>query len=317
MHKDKAQSIAGLSLGGGRKENFFFCLLEYFEDKERWFLTNLRQVIDEEKLDRDETIMTWVDSHLLNRLIVDFPLTKPTCETCNLECPGTAHCHHPVIKNVRRQMEELLEADQKLFATNPKKYEQERNQDNLVDFASSVLDKETYEHILSRSFKRRLKKGFLPYWNRPIDFWIWKNYYDQILETFKVSFDSFGNVSVMLMNRFNYLLKHLPKSLQMYESNIYIILLELYRSKIINRKNLNELQDITLGPIARMEIIKAIEKKCSIFIYDHDLELIVKNPRAFDSFLLAVAGKALVEKKTATISDFGELDRPQFIIPLF
>lgn len=315
--KKENQSIAGMSLGGGRKENFFFCLLEHFSDEGRWFLSHLKQVIDEDNLDRDQTIMTWVENHGLEHLIVDFPLTKPTCETCDLVCPGTAKCHHPVVQSVRSQMEELLVEDQKRFETNPKQYENERVEDGLVDYSLSVLSKETHHHLLSKSFKRRLKKGYLPYWNRPIDFWIWKYYYDQILATFNLSYDSFGNVSVMLMNRFNYLLRHLPSSLHMHESNVYICLLELYRANVITRKNLIELHDLTLAPIARMEIIRGIEKKCSIFIYEHDLEMIVKNPKAFDSFLLAVAGKNLRTKSIRPIPDFGEKERPSFIIPNF
>lgn len=311
------QSIAGMGLGGGRKENFYFCLLEYFPDRKRWFLTTLKDVKDEESLDHDDAIMSWVDNYQLKQLVVDFPLTQPTCDSCDLSCPGTNNCHHPVVTNVRAQIDEIIQQDQKLINANPKQYEQLRIEDSMVHYSKSVLEKETHEHILSKSFKRKLKKGFIPYWNRPIDFWIWKNFYDQILTTFKVSYDSFGSSSVMLFKRFKYLLRHLPQDLEMYESNTYITLLELYRYKVLTKKQLIELQDLTLGPMARLNIVQAIEKKCNIFIYDNDLEVIVKNPKAFDSFILAVAGQSLVLKTNRDIPSFGEKNSPRFIVPVF
>lgn len=317
METHRSKSIAGMSLGGGRKENFFFCLLEFFPDKKRWFLTSLRQVRDEEEMDRDEAITSWVDNYKLHRLVVDFPLTKPMCESCQLDCPGTAACSHPVVENVRSQMKSLLEEDSELVDKNPKRYEQNRNEDDLVHHTRSALYKETHAHILSKPFKRKLKKGFLPYWNRPIDFWIWKYYYDQILSLFNISYDSFGNVSVMLMHRFHYLRRHLPRDLSMYESSSHIVLIELYRSKIISKKNLAELDDMDMAPLARVQISKAIEKKLGVFIYEKDLELIAKNPKAFDSFLLALAGQSLLKGKVKDIPCFEDKQDPMFLAPSF
>jgi len=318
MVKEKtSNSIAGMSLGGGRKENFFFSLLEFFPEKDRWFLTSLRQVKDEEEMDRDEAITSWVENYRLHRLVVDFPLTKPLCESCTLECPGTASCAHPVVKSVRHEMEKLVEEDQALVSSNPKRYEQVRNEDNQIHYNRSVLHKETHEHILSKSFKRKLKKGYLPYWNRPVDFWIWKHYYDQILNLFNISYDSFGNVSVMLMHRFHYLRRHLPKDLTMYESATHIVLIELYRSKIISKKQLAELDDMDMAPLARLKVVKAIESKLGVFIYERDLELLAKHPKAFDSFLLAIAGKSLLMNKVREIPCFGSKEDPMFISPVF
>ena len=315
--EDQPNSIAGMSLGGGRKENFFFCLLEFYEDKNRWFLTTLKQVKDEQKLDRDTAITAWIDNYSLKQLIVDFPLTKPPCESCDLQCPGTQACHHPVVKNVRDQIDDLVEEDKKLSEENPKRYEQQRNTDDEVHFSKSVLEKETHDHILSKSFKRRLKKGFIPYWNRPVDFWVWKHYYDQILKTFNISYDSYGSVSIMLLNRFRYLLRHFPSDLSLYESDTSIILLELYRANVINKKHLIELDDINIAPLARIQVAKEIEKKLNVFIYEKDLELIAKNPKAFDSFLLAIGGKRLIINSIKKIPDFGEKNPPKFIVPEF
>lgn len=282
------ETISGMSIGGGSKEDFFLCLFEYYPAEDRFFLTNLRQVGDDEKLDRDETIMSWVEEHGLLNLIVDFPLTKPTCDTCSLKCPGTSLCPHPVVKKVRSEMEELLSKDAPMTKS-----------------------------IYTKSFKRKLKKGFLPYWNRPLDFFIWKNYHDSLLEYFKISFDSFGSVSLILLNRFRYLLRHFPKELKLYESNVNLVLLELFKAKIITKKHLQDLQDMTMAPIARVEIVKEIEKKCKIFIYANDLEILAKKSRAFDSFLLALAGKNMLQNKIITVPDFGEDEKPHFVIPIF
>lgn len=313
----KTNSIAGMSLGGGKKENFFFCLLEYYQDEQRWFLTSLKPVKEESNLSQDEAITAWVEKTDLQKLVVDFPLSKPPCETCDLNCPGIENCHHPVVTEIRGQMSGLLSEDKRLREENPKKYEQEREEDNKIEYSRSVLYKETTDHILSKSFKRKLKKGFTPYWNRPVDFWIWKHYYDQLLNTFNVSYDSFGNVSVMLLHKFHYLLRHLPSDLSIHESESLIILIELYRAKIITRKHLIELQDINLNTLARVRVAKEIEKKLNIFIYKNDLELISKNPKAFDSFLLAISGQSLILDKLHKIPAFGLKDNSKFIAPQF
>ena len=72
-----------------KKENFFFCLLQFFEDSNRWFLSSVHQVKEEDDLDRDEPVTLWVEKYGLTQLVVDFPLSRPPCDTCELKCPGT------------------------------------------------------------------------------------------------------------------------------------------------------------------------------------------------------------------------------------
>ena len=317
MLTEKSNSIAGMSLGGGKKENFFFCLLEYFEKDKRWFLTSLNQVKDEVELTQDEAIMSWVKGSSLKQLVVDFPLTKPPCEGCQLVCPGVKACHNPVVVEVNKMIESFLEEDAMLSRSNPKKYEQERNVANEIKYSESVLAKDTKDHMLSKSFKRKLRKGFIPYWNRPIDLYIWMNYYDQMLKTFDTTYDSFGNISIMLLHKFHYLLRHLPSELNIFESNVHIALLELYRSKVISKKHILELQDMDVCTLARVRVAKAIEEKLNIFIYNKDLDLISKNPKAFDSFILAVTGQSLILETNKKLPDFGVTDSSRFIIPQF
>lgn len=312
------KNVAGMSLGGGRKENFFFSLLEYYPEKRRWFLKSLHQVKDEEIRDRDEIIAGWVTQYGLKQLVVDFPLSQPPCEeSCLPECQGASQCPRECVIEVREEMERLLEEDAEFHRRNPKKYEQQRVAAQELDYSKNLLDKNTDEHLLSRSFKRKLRKGFTPYWHRPIDFWVWKNYYDQLLEVFKISYESFGNVSVMLLARLNYLLRHLPKDLTMYESNIQICLIELYRAKVVSKSLLLQLFDLDLASSSREQIVRNIEKHMEIFIYHNDLETIVKNPHAFDSFILSVVGQKMLMNNLREIPSWGNSDGGNFIVPSF
>ena len=312
------RNVAGMSLGGGRKENFFFSLLEYYPEKKRWFLKSLHQVKDEEIRDRDEIITSWVSQYGLKQLIVDFPLSRPPCEeSCLTHCSGANVCPRSSVVEVRSEMKKLLDDDAKFHNENPKKYEQERVASLEVDYSKNLLKKNTDEHMLSKSFKRKLRKGFVPYWHRPIDFWVWKNYYDQLLEVFKISYESFGNVSMMLLARLNYLLRHLPKDLQMYESNIQICLIELYRARVVSKSLLLQLFDLDLASSSREQIILQIEEHMQIFIYENDLDTIIKNSQAFDSFILSVVGQRMLMNGLRDIPSWGNSDGGNFIVPTF
>jgi len=310
-------SVAGLSLGGGRRENFFFCLLEHYPDRNRWFLKSLHQVKDEEIQDRDEIITSWVEQYGLKKLIVDFPLSGPPCQTCKLQCPGANVCPQPSVQAVRSEMHSLLSVDAQMEKENPKRYEQARQAALEMDWSRDLLHKTSNQHILSRSFKRKLRKGFIPYWHRPIDFWIWENYYDQLLNIFKTSYDSYGHVSVMLLARLKYLVRHLPTSLELHESSIQIVLLELYRSRLVGKFQLLQLFDLDLQAMARETLIRGIEEQLKLFIYDRDLEMLIKNPKAFDSFLLALAGQGVLLNQLQPIPDWGNADGGNFIVPRF
>jgi hypothetical protein len=316
--KQPIKNVAGMSLGGGRRENFFFSLLEFYPAKNRWFLKSLHQVKDEEIRDRDEIITSWVQQYGLKQLVVDFPLSRPPClDSCLNDCHGANHCPRQQVGLVREEMERLLVQDALNHEENPKKYEQDRVSSLEVDYSKNILKKNSDEHMLSKAFKRKLRKGFVPYWHRPIDFWVWKNYYDQLLALFKISYESFGNVSVMLLARLNYLLRHLPKDLTMYESNVQICLIELYRSKIVGKSLLLQLFDLDLVVMAREQIVKNIEKHMDIFIYENDLEVIIKNSQAFESFILSVVGQRMLMDDLREIPSWGNTDGGNFIVPSF
>jgi hypothetical protein len=302
---------------GGRNDNFYFCLIEYFPDSKRWFLKSLLPVKEEEAADSNEAIHAWISNFNIKQLVVDFPLSRPVSESNDYDDKGNLKCSDNTLEIVQEKIKHLLDEDQRLVNENPKRYEQERNKADEIVYNRDIFSKETAHHLLSRSFKRRLKKGFLPYWNRSLDFWVWKYYYDQILELFNTSFDSFGNVSLMILFRFNYIKRQFPKDLEFFEANEQIVLVELLRAKIILKKDISLLNDVDIGIEARLDTIKKIESKLDIFIYNHDLEILVKNPRAFDSFLLALAGQNVLQKKNVKLPDWTKPEDTKFIIPNF
>ncbi len=310
-------NFAGMSMTGGRRDNFFFCLIDYYADQDRWFLNSLLQVKNEEGRDGNEAIRKWINEYHVKQLVVDFPLSTPACQACVYDCPGMEKCPVPEVKSVHQEIHALLQEDQKIHENGPKTYERNRLKDLEYDHHKNILDKEAQDHILSRPFKRRLKKGFLPYWNRSLDFWLWSRYYDQMLDIFNTSYDSYGSTSLMVISRFSYLRRHFPPSVELFESYVPIILLEMLRANVIQKKDLMNLKNIIEGAEARLNIIKQIEKTLNIFIYEHDLEIIVKNPRAFHSFLLAVAGKNIQDGKTRQLPVWTLPNLTRFVSPIF
>ena len=66
---------------------------------DRWFLKSLLPVKEEEEENSDEVIRAWIQKYKIEKLIVDFPLSLPKCQTCNLDCPGERHCPQPDVAN--------------------------------------------------------------------------------------------------------------------------------------------------------------------------------------------------------------------------
>ena len=311
------KNIAGMSLKGGRKDQFYLCLIEHYDDSNRYFLRSLNEAGDQSDKSGNEVITKWVQELSLEDLVVDFPLSPPSCNTCQLDCPGSLNCIDPFVLDVKKMIKKNLETDLLTNTKNPKKYEYKRNSDDEIEHGRDIFKKNSGEHIISRSFKRRLKRDYLPYWNRPLDYWVWLHCYDQLLDVFNISYDSFGTTSLSLLFRFQYLKRHLPSSLKLHESNIFIILIELLKSKIITHGHLDKHLDIKKGAGARLEIIESIEKKLDIFIYENDIEILIKNRSAYESFLLAVSGLSLHNKTNLKTPAWTKPDETNFLIPSF
>jgi len=317
MTEIKSSTIAGMSMKGGRNDNFYFCLLQYFPDSKRWFLHSLLKVQDEKGLESEEAIRSWINRYKLKQLVVDFPLSKPACHDCLVDCPGDKICVDHNVKEIRSKISKILIDDKKIYSDSPKGYERNRNKDDEFDINKNLLDKNANDHLLSRSFKRKLKKGYLPYWNRPIDFWVWSQYHDQLLEFFNISYDSYGNTSLMIQSRFDYLKRHFPSDLELFEGNTSIALIELLKANIISKRDLINLKDFEVHAEARLDIIKSIEKGLNIFVYDNDLEILVKNPHAFDSFLLSVIGQNISTQENSNLPEWVNPDYCRFAAASF
>lgn len=76
-----------------------------------------------------------------------------------------------------------------------------------------------------------------------------------------------------------------------------------------------DLKDIHLSALARVQIAKQIESHLNVFIYEKDLELISKNPKAFDSFILAIIGRCYILGQLREIDQIES--RNSFIVPSF
>lgn len=316
--KVKISNIAGLCVKGGRKDNFFLCLLEYFEDSDRWFLSSTLQLKGEMGVDKEDSIQNWLNKYKIDKLIVNFPLSYPACKECTLDCPGIKLCPDLSVKEVQLRIDTVLKIDSKLHDEHPKTYENNRILDDQKSFRKDLVKKNPDEvQLISRPLRRRLKKGFLPYWNRSLDFWIWSKYFDQMHSFFKSSFDSFGNTSLMVLSRFSYMLRQFPKKLKIYEANAQVNLIELYMAEIITKDHIKDLQDIHAAYDARVDILKNIEKKLGIFIYNNDLDLIADHPLAFEAFLLGVVGTNIINGNYEKLPSWTLPVKSRFIVPKF
>lgn len=304
----RIKNAAGMSIQGGRKENFYFCLLEYFPEQKRWFLKSLLPVKEEVGKNADQAICDWIIQYGLGVLIVDFPLSLPPAfhEQSNKKN----------IIEAQNRIDELLEIDQKIYELDPKAYEHKRLEFEQVNFTQNPFDKNS-GHILSKQFKRRLKKGLVPYWNRPVDFYIWSEYYDTMLKLFNQSFDSYSNMSMMLFFRMKYLRTLFPKELKLMEGHCLICLLELLREDVITPAMIRNLHDLELVSSARHDIIRQIEQHLNIFIYAHDIELMKSDSRAFNSFLMSLIGKRVLLNEIKPLPNWANEDQCQFVIPNF
>ena len=308
--------FAGLALNGGRKEKFYYCVLTHFEAEKRWALEHVGHW-EGPSMEAGAPVGTWMIQSHVHHLTVDFPLSSAHCESCTLVCPGESQCPDQVVQGVRKGINDYLAQDQKVIGERPKRYENDRLEREMVQTSLENFWRAPTHHVISRSFKRRLKKGYLPFWNRPIDFWIWSEYYDQLLDIFNYSYDSFGHTSLMLLKHFAYLKRHFPADLKLYEANNFVTLLELFRANVISIKLLRQLQTLETQVTARGEILKILEKKFGLFIYARDYDLMVKSPRAFESLLLAWAGTRLHYKHVEELPAWANPPETSFLIPKF
>ena len=76
----RSNSVAGMSIGGGKKENFFFCLLEYFETENsvKNFVPFSTYELSISNWETRSTVLdSFVDGSLSSLLLPDFGLLSP------------------------------------------------------------------------------------------------------------------------------------------------------------------------------------------------------------------------------------------------
>ncbi len=306
--------VAGISLKSGKKESLSICVFDYFSGSDRWFLKELKQITGEAAELEDELIEQLREFNP-DSLIVDIPIVMPLCHSCTLNCPGLKNCPVSETRTISTIISDLLENDQKLHLTHPKNYERGRVDMELFDYARNLFAKETIEPLLSRTFKRKLRKGFIPYKHRPVDFWVWCRYHDLFLEVFKTSYESIGQISQVGQQRFFYLQRHLPTKTNVYETSPYFLCLELFRKKLVAKYDLEKLSDLDFVTNARNKVLEAVIDTFDLFIYDHDWETLLKDARSFDAFLLAATGITKHLKQTENAPDWCGKSGECFLIP--
>ncbi len=310
-------TAAGISLTSSKADDFYLMYFETVENENSRYRLHLKDQTDTQGNNHDLILVKHLKDAKIKAAIFDFPLSKSMCLGCTLVCPGSELCPQPPIKFIRDIINNLLEEDSNLYKANPKKYEVDRKTDDLVELDTDLLAKRTDEHVLSKAFKRRLKRGLSPYANRPLDFWVWQHYYDAYLAVFQTSFDSFGDVSFIHLAYYEYWQRHLPKDLTIWETAPQLVLLELYRAELIEKKQLVTLMDINQAPLARLEIVRALTHRLHLIITETQYDKLVRNPRAFNSFLLAVAGLKLETKSYYDLPHYTEPEKTHFFVPYF
>ena len=295
--------VGAISVYGGKKDCFYLASVEHYPEGQRYFLSHLQKFSEEQFALLGQTLA----SFNLPFVITDLPLDVPPCGNCTALCPGLKSCLHPQTRAAQKFLQDLLQQDRQRYTAHPKDYERQRAAEDLGERRPTLL---------SRSLRRRCKKGFNPYWHRPIDAYIWANYFDELQQYFKMAYDSFGNTSLMVWWRWQYWQKHLPESTIFWEGRSMLVLLALLRGQIIKVQDLRQLLDWQTGAAAKIKIVQQIERHLNFFIYDRDLEILIREPKAFDSFLLALAAVAADKGQIEHLPSWAASKAP-FILPQF
>ena len=219
------------------------------------------------------------------------------------------------MKKIRVLIDNLIGEDLLHSSVKPKEYERLRESLKAFDYSRDWLEEKTELPPLSQPFKRKLKGGFIPFWHRSIDLFIWIGFYDQMLKVLNYSFDSFGHTSMMIINRFNYLTNLLGPSINFYESNINVVLIQLLKNKIIDKNHLNGLRFLDETTIEdKKSLVLSLENNLNLFAYESDILDLILDPKMVHAFLLSISGKALIENSIVELPSWCE---EKFIIPTF
>lgn len=310
------KKIAGVYFHSGKTSQFIACVFDYFATGERWILEKL-YFSGDSNIPSNENFEEWVKANNITDIVVNFPISNTICDNCDLECPGEEKCSNTTVVEMKKVISNLLEQDQFFELNNPKEYERARNKQDEYVHQQKVYSLDKINSLLTKSLKKRLRRGLIPYWNRPIDLYIWENYYDQLIQVFNFSYDSFGHTSLMNLKRFNYLKKHLAY-VNIWEANIYLIFLELLKANYLSPEDLFGMKYVDEFSVSlRKSIVSKIEKNLNIYIKNEDSAVLTFDPRAINAFILSLAGISKVKNNSKQLPQWCLPINKNFIVPDF
>jgi len=132
--------------------------------------------------------------------------------------------------------------------------------------------------------KRKPKKMFTPYTQRPVDLWLQENGEDGIDIQ-----HTFGANLAPLVARAHFIRRRLG-SLQCFEAHPKTAVYRLGVELKVNKSQLKVYRNSVGGDEARRIFLQAMSDKMGIFFYVHDLKLMTENFHAFESFICAFTG---------------------------
>ncbi len=232
---------------------------------ERWYVKNIVNFSYLSLKDRPFLFKEVLVKNKCSTLIVDIPLSGPTCHSCTLNCPGVLECLDPSVGEAKREIEDYLNKN------------------------------------ISKSLKKKLKRGVNPFWNRNIDVLVWTLFYDIEKELFNSCFDSFSSNTIHSFFFFNSYLKRFLSDIEIYESTNKFLLGTLYYRDVLNKKDIRNLSSFEEHLVSKKKILQKIEEHFEIFIYENDFDYIVEEGMAFNSFSLALMGIYFNEGRTLAI----------------
>lgn len=311
-----SQKVGGVFFSGGKNGSFYGVILELFKAEEsRWVIKSLFNSDKVAPSFKEESFIEWISSSGCKKFVTDIPIGESFCGVCTLDCPGQSKCIDPKVKNINLLIDDLLGEDLLHSRVRPKEYERLRESLKSFDHSRDWFNEKTELPPLSQSFKRKLKGGFIPFWHRSIDLFIWIGFYDQMLKILNYSFDSFGHTSLMIINRFKYIKNLLGPSYSFFESNINVVLIQLLKNKIIDKNHLNGLRFLDETTIEdKKSLVLSLENNLNLFAYESDILDLILDPKMVHAFLLAISGKSLVENNIVKLPSWCE---EKFLIPTF
>ena len=246
----------GLMLSGGRSPNTAIAVLDYFKGHGRLFL--VESFVGKKEKQADD-----LDTLLVEKLRT---LTDMNSEADT----GLSSCTAEIITNAPLTLPPC-------FGCNVQKCEGK----DLCSEPETVRIMELYDELKQ---KRKNLKRFTPYTQRLQDIWI-----RETVPEVMPPHEAMGSNIAQLTARMIHIRKMMPE-IVFKETYPPACILRLLPSFGLSSGYLKEYRDIIDGKRVRSTLLRKMEEKTSVFIYDNDIDLLVNNIKLFDSLILAFTG---------------------------